>query len=548
MDTIKATDIISVKECRKLKVAHFGKFGPTQAGISGTAIDMVMAERAVGIDAQLIDYDGKKPCMVGLTSGEVTTVGPSWAEKADIIVRHSAIPPKTQALNKPQVMCLHGRPEYTFLLQYNKKLALIDEYLKCAKDPQYKGFITFWEEHRPYLERLLPGTKIDYVPAMVNLDIYNPNGISLNYNGTGGSPNILICDMFRDDTTPFNVLMAAAEYVEKYNPKAKVHIYGLQRRNENPVKAIIDSLKNVNIIGEAEPLTKDMPRIYRANDILVTPHHIATRVIREALASGLPIVAGRGCPYTQYVADARDTNGFAKVIRQCWNDSKGNRPQASKEARKEAETNFNLKQAGDAAKKIFERILKEPAPKIKITTKPMIYNFVAYAPGDKENLGNTYNQYMSLVGDDGWACFLDHDAMFTTEDWYKQLENIIAENPEYDLFSACTNRVGNPGQRIAGLDETHDIMYHRGIGKRLQSQGGTDVNDVTNSHCISGVVMIVSKKAWKKVGGFKAGFLGVDNDFHQRIAKAGLKVGVAKGLYVYHYYRADGKGLKPVEK
>jgi len=81
-----------------MKIAHFAKFGPNQAGISGTAIDMVMAERKAGMDSILIDYDGKKPCMVGHTSGEVVTVGPSKAYDADIIVRHSAIPPQIEAL------------------------------------------------------------------------------------------------------------------------------------------------------------------------------------------------------------------------------------------------------------------------------------------------------------------------------------------------------------------------------------------------------------------------------------------------------------------
>lgn len=551
MDTVNVNDIITAKVCSKLKVAHFAQFGPNQAGISGTAIDMVMAERTAGIDSQLIDYNGKKPCKVGLTDGGVTTIGPSWAKGADIIVRHSAIPLAIQKMNKPQVMCIHGRPEYGFLLQYNKKMDLLDEYFKCAKDSRYKAFITFWKEHQSYLDRLLPGSNIEYVPAMVNLETYKPSGVRIDYDGDGGTPNILIADMFRDDTTPFNVLMAAAEYIERYNPAAKIHIYGLQRAGQNPVKCVIDSLRKKGMIGQAKSITRDMPQIYRANDILVTPHRIATRVIREALASGLPIVAGMGCPYTPYEADARDTEGFARMIDQCWRDmsySEGNMRAEKIDARKMARKNFSLDLAGEAAKKIFEQIMKEPKPKIEIRTKPMIYNFIAYAPGDKEGLGATYNKYMELLGDDDWACFLDHDAMFTTEDWYKHLGDIIADNPQFGLLSASTNRVGNPSQRIAGLDDTHDILYHRNIGKRLKNQCGTEVNDVTKAHCISGVVMAVSKKAWQKAGGFPDGFLGVDNYFHKRVADSGGKIGVAKGLYVYHFYRADGTGLKPVSQ
>ncbi len=74
------------------------------------------------------------------------------------------------------------------------------------------------------------------------------------------------------------------------------------------------------------------------------------------------------------------------------------------------------------------------------------------------------------------------------------------------------------------------------------------VMDVTKSHCISGVVMIIKKSVWKKAGGFKKGFLGVDNDFHQRVVRTGGKVGVCRGLYVYHTYRADKDSeLQPVK-
>jgi len=549
METVNVKDIISTKVCRTLKVAHFAKFAPNQAGISGTAIDMVSAERAVGIDSQLIDFAGNgKPCIVGNEQNGVKTIGPSWAKSADIIVRHSAIPPYIQELNKPQVMCLHGRPEYLFMLEYGKKYKILSEYYSCAADPRYRAFITFWEEHLKFLNILLPDKKIDFVPAMVNQTAFNQSGIRIDYGDEGGEPNILIADMFREDITPFNVLLAAARFVKEYCPGARVNIYGLQRMQETPVKDLVEKMKAAGVIAQAEPLSKNMAHIYKANDILITPHRIATRVIREACASGLPIVAGMGCPYTKYTADARDTDGFAAEIDKCWNDVQENRKQASQSSIDIADNEFSLKRAGKAALRVYDRVMKEPKPKIEIRTIPMIYNFVAYAQGNKENLGATYNKYMELIGDDDWACFLDHDAMFTTEDWFRQLGNIIAENPTYGLLTACTNRIGNPEQKIASLTDTHDIMYHRQIGKQLQQQCGNEIKDVTDTHCISGVVMIVSKATWKKAGGFKNGFLGVDNDFHQRVKKAGIKIGVAKGLYVYHYYRADGTGLKPVSK
>jgi len=555
MVTVNEKNIISIKAVvpeKKMKVVHFANVKPNLAGISGTAIDMVSAERLVGIDAQLVDYSGGgKPCIVGIEKNGVTTVGPSQANDADIIVRHSAIPASVQAMKKPQVMCLHGRPEYGFMLQYNKGMKLLDEYIQCDADPNYKGFVTFWAEHFNYLNIILPDSQIFYVPAMVNLDACKPEGTRLDYDVEGGHPNILIADMWREDTTPFNTIMAAAVFVKKYCPEARIHIYGLQKHNENPLKHIIDQMKITNIVSHSETIVKNMAQIYRANDILVTSHHIATRVIREALAFGLPVVAGEGCAFTDYTADARYTEGFASKINDCWMDFNDDKERLCRDARDAAEENFNLKQAGDAALAVYQRVLEEAKDEPIIISKPketgpMIYNFIAYSPEEKEKLGETYNKYMGLLKEDDWACFIDHDAMFTTDDWYKLVQDIIATNQGYGLFSAVTNRIGNPDQKFDKLEPTHDIIYHRKIGAMAMKQFGTNVMDVTDKHCISGVVMLVSKAAWKKAGGFMNGFLGVDNDFHKRIAKAGYKVGVAKGLYVYHWYRQDNSELKPI--
>jgi GT2 family glycosyltransferase len=152
-----------------------------------------------------------------------------------------------------------------------------------------------------------------------------------------------------------------------------------------------------------------------------------------------------------------------------------------------------------------------------------------------------------LASDEDWACFLDHDAMFTTTDWFSQLEDIIAENPEYGLLSAITNRTGNTEQKVANIDyDNHDIRYHRSIGAMAQEQNRTTVTDVSKTRSISGVVMLVKKAVWRKAGGFASGFLAVDNDFHQRVVNVGGKVGIMKGVYVYHWYRFEGSDLKPV--
>ena len=167
-----------------------------------------------------------------------------------------------------------------------------------------------------------------------------------------------------------------------------------------------------------------------------------------------------------------------------------------------------------------------------------IHNIIAYAKDG--NLGNAYNEAITMVGESDWVCFLDHDAMFTTTDWYGQLYDIVNDNPTYGMFACMTNRIGMKYQIYKEVDQNnHDIRYHRQFGKQVQSQFRTEVLDITGSPPLSGVVMLISKQTWTTVNGYKDGFLGLDNDIHFRCRDANIKVGLMAGVYVYHWYRAD---------
>jgi GT2 family glycosyltransferase len=175
----------------------------------------------------------------------------------------------------------------------------------------------------------------------------------------------------------------------------------------------------------------------------------------------------------------------------------------------------------------------------------MIHTYIPYCPKDLEggkDLGLAYNKFMEIVPDDDWVCFLDHDATWTTRDWYHQLEEIIERNPDVGLLTTVTNRIGNPHQLITKfLDrDNHDIYRHREVGKKLQQSLRHHLVDVTDGQLISGVVLLLKKSTWKKVGGFKDGFLSVDNDMHSKVKNAGMKVCIMSGVYVYHWYRGDG--------
>ncbi len=154
-----------------------------------------------------------------------------------------------------------------------------------------------------------------------------------------------------------------------------------------------------------------------------------------------------------------------------------------------------------------------------------------------------------MIPEGDWACFLDHDAMFTTLDWYKQLETII-ESPEFPhqnigLLTACTNRIGNLEQLTPCVDpQNHDIYYHREIGRQRQLDYGSSLREC--DYLISGVVILISKEVWAKTQGFIDGFLGVDNNIDQQVRSLGYKTYIMDGLYCYHWYRADGIPIQGV--
>lgn len=167
----------------------------------------------------------------------------------------------------------------------------------------------------------------------------------------------------------------------------------------------------------------------------------------------------------------------------------------------------------------------------------MIYYGVPYDL-DK-NIGVYYNRFMSMLPDDDFACFVDGDTIFTTPFYGKQIEEIVQQNRDCGLFYAVTNRIGCPWQIAEGVNQvTDNIRYHREFGTRQFEKYGHDARTVTEDYAASGFFMLVQKRIWKDVGGFKTdGMLGVDNDFHDRARRAGHVIRQMRGVYLYHWYR-----------
>jgi GT2 family glycosyltransferase len=168
----------------------------------------------------------------------------------------------------------------------------------------------------------------------------------------------------------------------------------------------------------------------------------------------------------------------------------------------------------------------------------MLVTAIAY--DTEKNLGRAYNEIVDRLTPEDDVVFLDHDACWTTRDWYLHLLEAIKRYPDAGLFGAMTNRVGNKEQIAEGAPSGHDMAAHRAFGAALWAKHGSDAIDVTNRHLLSGTVLCFPKPVLNDVR-FQNGFFGVDNQVHRDVRSAGRKIYLLRGVYVQHWYRGNGE-------
>jgi len=355
-----------------MKIAHFAVFSPNQSGMYATIRDLILAERMQGIDAQFIDYNvdesGSIYSKVGLCDRDIVTISHDWAYKeADILVRHSLITEPIIRVGKPIIMTMHGRPEYSYMLEHYGQSPVMKIMVDHEEDDKYAAYVTFWEEHLLFWNLVMPKREITYIPVPVDLKKFNPEGDKFFTANWTGKPNIIVADMWREDITPFTMIPAVERFRQVYCKTVKLHMFGLPPKTKGFTAQLGTRLRNSGLLGEGNMLVPFIDQVYRSADILVTPHRVATRIIREAVASGCPIVAGTGCKYTPYTADPRDPDSFAFQIDRCWQDLQKYGNEMRLKVRRVAELAFGYEATGQAMLALGNKILKIPKP-----SRPML--------------------------------------------------------------------------------------------------------------------------------------------------------------------------------
>lgn len=277
-----------------MRIAHAAITTPFRCGLYETTRELVAGLRRRGVDARIVDpapvpqYAPKGPEDRGALLADF-----DWGVKADLVVSHSGHDRTPLAdTDQPILHVAHGRPASTFLGERNGGAPGLTYQTQRKKHPRYRGAVTFWPEYLPYLRNIWSPKTVWHVPATVDLDYWTPGDTDYDFHGKRGPYNVVMTDPWsREDFTPYHCIHAFRLFASMV-PEARLHMFAWDQ-NKKGITGITNLLgKHGGII---QPWATNLREAYRAADMLITPHRIYTRSIREAMACGLQVVSGRDC-------------------------------------------------------------------------------------------------------------------------------------------------------------------------------------------------------------------------------------------------------------
>lgn len=327
-----------------MRLAHAAIRTPGACGLYETTREFAAGLRKLGADARIVDPApnprfGPAP----LHDRGVPIAGMEWATKADLILSHSGHDGTPLAdTDQPILHIQHGRPVSTWLIEHGGGTGAYTYCTKRRLHPRYRGAVTFWPEYEPVLRALWAPKPVHVIPPMVDLEHWKPGPSAYDFAGRRGAVNVVMADPWsRQDVSPILAVHAFALFREMV-PGARLHIYAIDSdKGFGAVKNMLgDSL------GVVQTWAKDVQSVYAAADMLITPHRIYTRSIREAMACGLQVVSGRDC-------HPEDVEGFARKMVE--------RVKYPQPTRKLAEALFDPAESARAFLKIAERAVETSA-------------------------------------------------------------------------------------------------------------------------------------------------------------------------------------------
>jgi len=158
-----------------------------------------------------------------------------------------------------------------------------------------------------------------------------------------------------------------------------------------------------------------------------------------------------------------------------------------------------------------------------------------------KNIGKAINDAIEQISapprdcDGHWVCLTDHDMMWLLPDTKAHVEEILYTT-EYDVLGCMTNRLRSPEQLVGGrFNEDDRIREHIRIAGECWQNAGPMVVDAQG--VMAGMMLCFRIRAWEAVGGFVEDTPCFEWHFDFETRKMGFKVGLMKGIYIFHAYR-----------
>jgi glycosyltransferase involved in cell wall biosynthesis len=216
-----------------------------------------------------------------------------WGEKADVIVSHSGHDKTPLAnTNQPIVHAAHGRPLSTWEGERHGKAPGLTYQTQRKRRERYCCAVTFWPEYEPYLRNIWGPKPVYVVTPPVDAEYWTPGKTDYTFRGQKGRVNVVMLDPWsREDSSPYHCIHAFCLF-QRIVEGAKLHLFAWDG-NKRGLSGLTNLLGKGG--GIIHPWAQNVREILRAADLLITPHRIYTRSIREAMSCGVQVVSGRDC-------------------------------------------------------------------------------------------------------------------------------------------------------------------------------------------------------------------------------------------------------------
>ncbi|MBW1802481.1 MAG: hypothetical protein JRJ85_17335 [Deltaproteobacteria bacterium] len=362
------------------RIVHFCNYTPLSAGLYPETRDLIYEELRRGYDAWLIDHTVENNLTFKETlhdslykEGRVIRIEEDNVSRdADIICWHDWIPEEyMKDRSKNIIMFLHAITTVLFNTELHGGEKVIS-FLKQVNEtiPHCHFYITLWPVQYAYWKNIIRKNLV------VTNPIIDTDCIRLKPD-THFDPThlkLVVLDSWRGGREPYYIFNAIQLLMERYHSgelpyKVSLDIYGIDPDSIPPVWHTIirdDFRQYFHFKG------RDLPQnIYDAHDIILTQvrgDSTESRVVREGLLSGTPIVAGLSyVDWTEFKHDCCDLEGYAHQIEKCWNQmqDKTTRQTMHQGNRKSACNRYDIRKNAETIFECYEKVFTSSA-----TNKP----------------------------------------------------------------------------------------------------------------------------------------------------------------------------------